>query len=110
MNRQQIRQENRHFANTPGVSNNNRSFGFLPAFRDDETGQIELAKFADGRLAPVHVINGLPLEWALEHDSEGSIVAVKESVVAGFCKDGRFYTRDEAVIACQSASASPELK
>ncbi len=97
MNRQSLRQENRKFANTSGVSSQNRSLGFLPAFRDEDTGRVELARFEDGRLAPMHVISGLPEAWAEEHDSNGVILAVKASIVSGFCKDGHFYTRDEAI-------------
>lgn len=104
MNRQSLRQENRKFANTDGVSSQNRSLGFLPAFRDEDTGQVELARFADGRLAPMHVISGLPDAWAQEHDSTGAILAVKTSIIAGFCRDGRFYTRDEAISECQAST------
>jgi len=106
MNRQSLRQENRKFANTSGISSQNRSQGFVPAFRDEDTGQVELARFEDGRLAPMHVISGLPESWAEEHDGNGAILTVKASIIAGFCKDGRFYTRDEAISECQAKGSS----
>ena len=42
-----------------GVVSEHRSFGFRPAFRNTETGRVYAARFADGRLAPVHTIDGL---------------------------------------------------
>lgn len=101
MDRQQLRQQNQKFADTEGVSSNNRNHGFVPAFRDRDTGHIELARFADGRLAPMHVISGLPVEWAVETDPAGAILVLKSSIEAGFCKAGEFFTRAEAIKACQ---------
>ncbi|MFO1430046.1 MAG: hypothetical protein U1F76_07905 [Candidatus Competibacteraceae bacterium] len=47
-----LHQQNLAFQGTGGVSMNNRSQGFLPAFLDTATGIIYLACFADGRPAP----------------------------------------------------------
>ena len=47
-----LRQQNQAFSGTNGVSQNNRSLRFLPAFRDEETGQVELARFEDCARAP----------------------------------------------------------
>lgn len=101
MNRQQLQKQNLQFKNTNGVSANNHNKGFLPAFRDEETGRVELARFRDGSCAQMHLICGLPRDWALEFDEAGSITRIKSSVVAGFCRDGEFFTRDEAIKACQ---------
>ena len=60
-----LRQENLAFAGTNAVSGNNRTQRFLPAFRDDATGRVELARFANGKPAPAHLIVGLPSEWAI---------------------------------------------
>ncbi len=100
MNRQQLQKQNLQFKNTDGVSANNHTKGFLPAFRDEETGRVELARFRDGSPAPMHLICGLPRDWALEFDETGGVITIKLSVTAGFCRDGRFFTRDEAIQAC----------
>jgi hypothetical protein len=47
----------------------------------------------------MHVISCLPDEWAAERDAAGEIVRLKDSVIAGFVRDGRFYTREEAATA-----------
>lgn len=94
-----LRRENLAFAGTNGVSANNRKRRFVPAFRDSETGRVELARFTNGKLAPAHLIVGLPAEWATAYAQDGSIMAVKDSIVAGFVRDDEFYTREEAAAA-----------
>jgi hypothetical protein len=90
---EELRLENEAFAGTAGVSENNC---FLPAFREARTGRVELARFEDGVVAPVHVLCGVPEEWVVERDHLGQVVAVVETVVAGFLRRGVFYTREEA--------------
>jgi hypothetical protein len=51
-------------------------------------------------LAPIHLLCGLPDEWVVTRDSAGCVSSVKASVVAGFLRDGRFYTRQQAAQAC----------
>ena len=87
--------ENQCFQGTGGVSRENRAFGFRPGFLDTGTGSIYLSRFADGRLAPVHLLEGLPDQLALRRAGGGNL-AIKDSVIAGFVYRGRFYTRDEA--------------
>ena len=96
-----LRHENRHYRNTAGVSAGNRHLGFLPAFCDLETGRTELSRFASGMPAPLHLLDGLPQEWIQEQAPGGNLVALKTSVIAGFLRDGCFYTRDEAARAVQ---------
>ena len=91
-----LRKENLAFVGTGGVSEENRDGGFRPAFYDVATGRAELARFADGRPAPMHLLDGLPEEWAVERDAAGRIRAIKDSVIAGFVRDGFFYTREQA--------------
>lgn len=91
-----LRQENRAFAGTSGVSANAAGQRFRPAFRDCETGRVENSRFEDGRPAPVHMICGLPEEWVIERDSDGHAVAIKEQIESGFVRGGEFYTREEA--------------
>jgi hypothetical protein len=81
---------------TGGVSAENRALGFRPAFRDTETGQTFPSTFADGRPAPFHILDGLPEPVVLARDRNGRVSRVLGSIVAGFLRDGVFYTRAEA--------------
>lgn len=67
----------------------------LPAFRDIETGETHLSINADGTLAPVHVLEGLPEHWVLSRGARGEVRAIKDSVIAGFLRGGRFYSHEE---------------
>ena len=93
---QVLRRQNLAFKGTGGVSASNRSQGFAPAFLDTETGSVYLARFADGRPAPMHLLDGLPRELIVSSDAAGRCLAVKRSLVAGFVQAGRFYTREQA--------------
>jgi len=86
------------------VSENNRSQGFQPAFIDRDTETVHLSHFPDGRPAPCHLLDGLPAELVLGRNRQGRVTRVKSSVVSGFVRDGRFYTRDEAAAMLVSAS------
>jgi len=99
MNNERLRIENLAFAGTCGVSQNAHKVRFLPAFKDLETGRVELACFTPGTPAPMHVLSCLPDEWAAERNAAGEIVALRPSVIAGFVRDDRFYTREEAASA-----------
>lgn len=92
---ERLRRENLAFAGTRGVSANNWAFGFVPAFRDTDTGRVEIARLANGRPAPMHIIEGLPTDWAAAR-VDGRVCALKASIVAGFLRNGVFYTREEA--------------
>lgn len=85
------------FQGRGGISQENRSYGFLPAFLDHKTGTVYLSRFADGRLAPMHLLEGLPLELVLREADSQRVLAIKDSVTAGFSRNGRFYSRQEAV-------------
>lgn len=99
MSEHKLYQENLAFAGTTGISANNRDLRFIPAFRDEETGRVEIARFADGKPAPAHLIVGLPVEWAVAFTHDGAILAVKASITAGFVRGSEFYTREEAAAA-----------
>jgi len=96
MTRNRIRRENLAFAGTGGVSRVSREAAFEPAFRDDATGRVELSRYANGSVAPMHLMDGLPADWVVERDPNGRACALRASVVAGFVRDGKFYTRDQA--------------
>lgn len=93
---QMIRSENHEFAGTGGVSCHNRSLGFQPGFLDAETGITAVSRFAGGRPAPVHTLDGVPGEWVTGRSESGRVVAVKGSIVSGFIRDGQFFTRTQA--------------
>jgi hypothetical protein len=99
--------EKARYFGTAGCSAGNRSCGFRPAFQDRETGRIYLSAFADGRPAPVHLLDGLPPALVLTRTSLGRVCAVKASVISGFARDGHFYTRDEALREAE-AEAEPD--
>ena len=88
--------ENREYRDTGGVSANNRTHQFIPAFCDTATGEAYRSRFADGRPAPIHILDGLPEPLVVERTSTGAVTAAKDTVTAGFLSDGRFYTREQA--------------
>ncbi|MEZ5559963.1 MAG: hypothetical protein R3E86_15630 [Pseudomonadales bacterium] len=96
MTSERLRAENLAFAGTCGVSEHARQARFMPAFQDTETGRVEICCFASGTPAPMHLICCLPDEWAIAWNDQGEVAALKPSVVAGFVRDDRFYTREEA--------------
>lgn len=91
-----LERENQVFHGTGGCSEENRGLGFLPAFMDAVTRMIYRSCFADGRPAPFHLLDGLPDEVVVERAPSGRVAAIRGSLVAGFIRDGRFYTREEA--------------
>jgi len=91
--------ERRRYRGSAGESRLAGGRGLRPAFRDECTGEVQPACFADGRPAPVHVLEGLPAAWVVERDQRGRPVAVRPGVVCGFLRAGRFYTRAEAAAA-----------
>ncbi len=94
-----LKNQNTVFDGTMGVSRNNREAGFVPAYFDRASGLAVVSRFADGRPAPVHVLDGLPEEWITQKDATGRVTKVRAGVIAGFLRDGCFYTREEAVFA-----------
>lgn len=93
---QTLAQQNHVFQSTGGVSRGNREQGFRPAFLDQSTGTRCLSRFADGRIAPLHVLDGLPDELVVKRDMNGHVLAAKDCVIAGFLRGELFYTREQA--------------
>lgn len=91
-----LRVENAAFAGTGGVSLNARGAGFMPAYCDVHSGAVVVSCFADGRVAPIHVLEGLPEDWVAARDDEGRVVRARAGVVAGFVRRGEFFTREAA--------------
>ena len=71
--------------------------GFAPAFLEPDTGTIPLARYADGRPAPIHLLAGLPPERVVSRDPASTDTGVKPGLIAGFVRAGRFYTREQAM-------------
>lgn len=92
--------QNQAYAGTGGTSQGNHEQGFSPAYMDATTGKIVASKFTDGRPAPIHLLCGLPEEWMLEQINNGHALQLKNSIVVGFVRGDKFYTRAEAAKAC----------
>ena len=96
-----LEQQNRHYAGTGGVSQENRIRGFIPGFLDRETGEIYASRRADGTPAPIHMMDGLPDELIVSRTPSGQVAAIKGTVILGFILDGDFYTREQAAHALE---------
>ncbi len=90
-------QDNRRYQGTKAVSEGNRSDGFRPAFLDSDTNIVYPSCRADGCLAAVHCLEGLPDELVVSRDAAGRVMEAKPGLIAGFLYGGRFYSREEAL-------------
>lgn len=97
-----LRMQNHQFKGTGGVSQGNRSQGFVPAFRDSRSDTVYLSRFADGRIAPIHMLDGLPSKLVIRKTSSGKVIEVSDSVISGFIRNDRFYTRTQVAEAINS--------
>lgn len=89
-------QENCMFRGTGGISEENRDVGFRPAFLDSGTGIVYASCYANGKPALFHFLDGLPEEVVVARHATGRVAAVKQSVISGFIRHERFYTREQA--------------
>lgn len=96
MSEELLKRENERHAGTGGRSQENRDLGFRPAFLDFETQIIYPSRFADGRPAPVHMLDGLPDDVIVDRTPTGRVVCAKASLISGFVRNGFFYTRTAA--------------
>ncbi|NBC49428.1 MAG: hypothetical protein GVY22_15935 [Gammaproteobacteria bacterium] len=96
LNELTLRNENRRYASTAGISQCNRGLGFRPGYLNRATGELSLSRFDDGRAAPIHLLDGLPESWVEQRDEHGHVTVIDPDVVSGFIRDGRFYTREQA--------------
>ncbi len=88
--------ENKLYAGTGGISQTNCCLGFAPGFMNQETGEVVVSRFADGRCAPIHCMDGLPKEWmstAIATDCDA--LTIKDCVISGFIRHGQFFSRAE---------------
>ncbi|WP_123401475.1 hypothetical protein [Inmirania thermothiophila] len=92
-----LARESRRYAGSCGTSERAAGAGLRPAFRDRDTGEVFLARFADGRPAPLHILDGLPARYVTRRDARGCVLAVTAAIEAGFVDAlGFFLTRAEA--------------
>ena len=101
-----LREQNRQYHGTGGVSHDphNQSMRFVPAFLDTESGKVFLSRNPDGTIACMHLLNCLPDYLIMARDAKGRVMSVKASLLVGFERDGRFYTRAEAAAAVAAIS------
>jgi hypothetical protein len=69
---------------------------FLPAFLDFLSQRIYPARFADARIGQVHVFDGLPDELVADRAASGRVIRLKPTVMAGYVRNGFFYTSASA--------------
>jgi hypothetical protein len=100
----QLDRENTVHVGTGGRSQENAGLGFRPAFFDFATHRIFPSRFADGRLAPFHLLDGLPDEAIADRAPNGRVISAKATVISGFVRDGYFYTRTAAARAVREWS------
>ena len=99
LTQESVQRESIEYAGTCGESATAKKSRFLPAFRNDSDGSVELARMPNGQPAAMHLISELPSSWACKLDDQGKVIELIEEIVAGFVRDGRFYTREEAAAA-----------
>ena len=104
LNEKVLKRENVVHEGTGGRSQANSGLGFRPAFYDFATQRIYPSRFADGRLAPFHLLDGLPDEVIVDRLPNGRVVSAKATLISGFVRDGFFYTRTAAARAVREWS------
>lgn len=95
MTQASLKVQNDQFQGTPGVSSGCKDLGFVPAFLNADTGETCRSRFADGRPAPMHLLDGLPDSWVLNRNAQRRVTKIKACIVSGFLREGRFYTREQ---------------
>jgi len=96
MNVVRLQLENIVHRGTGGRSEENRNLGFRPAFLDFATQRIYLSCYRNGMPAPIHVLDGLPDEVVVDRTATGRVLGTKATLIAGFVRNGFFYTRRAA--------------
>ncbi|HEY2629637.1 MAG TPA: hypothetical protein VGI57_10945 [Usitatibacter sp.] len=104
LNEKVLKRENVVHAGSGGRSQANTGLGFRPAFYDFATQKIYPSRFADGRLAPFHMLDGLPDEVVADRAPNGRVVCAKATLISGFVREGFFYTRTAAARAVREWS------
>jgi hypothetical protein len=108
MSEKQLQHENVMHTGSGGRSQENSGLGFKPAFLDFQTQKIYPSRFADGRLAPFHLLDGLPDEVVVDRAASGRVVTAKATLISGFMRNGFFYTRAAAARAAREWATSED--
>ena len=95
MTQSMLKEQNDTYRGSRGVSEGCKDLGYVPAFHDADTGETCRSQFADGRPAPMHLLDGLPESWILRRNAHQRVTQVKASIIAGFLRNGCFYTRGQ---------------
>ena len=66
--------------------------GFLPAFRHQQTGEVRLCQFVDGRVASMHLLDSLPADWVAVRDGRGRPTVLIAAIEAGYLRGDAFWT------------------
>jgi hypothetical protein len=106
MSEKQLQHENVVHTGSGGRSQENSGLGFKPAFLDFQTQKIYPSRFADGRLAPFHLLDGLPDDVVVDRATSGRVVTAKATLISGFVRNGFFYTRAAAARAAREWATS----
>lgn len=69
---------------------------FVPCFRCKTTGEVFFPLDANGNIAPIHLLNGIPERFVTSRGLDGGALSVCPDIESGFYRDGQFYTRKEA--------------
>lgn len=81
-----------------------QALGFRPAFFDYATCTLHPSRHADGSPAQVHVLDGLPDEMVAVRSDCGRVIAPRATLIAGFERNGFFFTRESAARAAKQWS------
>lgn len=95
LSNERLQKQNDVFKGTAGVSEGNREQNFVPAFFDTDSKIVHISRFSNGLPAPIHLLDGLPEEWVSGRDGAGHVTTVIGSVIAGFSRNKKFYTREQ---------------
>ena len=89
-------QQNHCYRDTGGISQNNKKFGFIPAFYDSISHTVYLSRFSNGSPAPVHILEGLPEHLLENRIMTDKLDSEKNTLIAGFVSGKQFLTRQQA--------------
>lgn len=99
-----LNQESEPHAESGAHGRMHRDRAFRPAFFDCATCTTYLSRFRDGRVAPFHLLDGLPDDVVLVREECGRVIMTKPTLLAGFERKGFFYTRAAAARAVEEWS------
>ena len=91
-----LRQQCGLYRGSGGASEDNRDAGFISAFLNRENGDVHSSVSSDGQVCSVLTLDGLPDSVIVRRSRNGMVTAVRRCIVAGFVRNGLFYSREQA--------------